>query len=177
MNDRNVSRKTHNGYSGATGYGKSYKDGRGYNGRSTGPSSLIQAAPKKRVQLRPVQLPSHTAEKTSDILSSSTAGGWVKKDDRNGPTIKSGEKAQNRAATLPWSSQRGVPGLNQPEPSRTEFTELGNRNGNRRSEPDRAASNQIEPDRKSDVPKKTKSNVTELYETTGRTKPEQSRFN
>ena len=72
MNDRNVSRKTHNGYSGATGkvdhiftgkviqyvlgYGKSYKDGRGYNGRSTGPSSLIQAAPKKRVQLRPVQV-------------------------------------------------------------------------------------------------------------------------
>ena len=38
------------------GYGKSYKDGRGYNGRSTGPSSLIQAAPKKRVQLRPVQV-------------------------------------------------------------------------------------------------------------------------
>ena len=31
---------------------------------------------------------------------------------------------------------------------------MGNRNGNRRSEPDRAASNQIEPDRKSDVPKK-----------------------
>ena len=31
---------------------------------------------------------------------------------------------------------------------------MGNRNGNKRSEPDRAASNQIEPDRKSDVPKK-----------------------
>ena len=109
--------------------GKSFKDNKGYAGRTSGPGSLSLAqAPKKKV-VRPIQLSSLKSESNDPSSSTTTASSWAaRKDDRNiGKTSEQTKIGTSTAASTarPWSSSRGVPGLNQPEPQRTEFTELG----------------------------------------------------